>query len=387
MRKLVISVIALLALFSLIRAFPQTTASKTPTAPKAPTASKTPTAPKTPTASKGSVTRGIELHPGLVEVGDGTSSFGLAFGLLSGRDGERGLWNVLPLRLTVRSGEKSLTLGMNGLSFLLRGGVRLGRPVLVRIPVQGDVISVGGRITVDARVDGDVWALGADVALTPKAEVSGRVVAIGGKVAANARARVAGGITALPELKIPFLGALATTASVPLIELGREALGFLLLALALFAVTYYLRTHAHGLVNSIPSAWRASLLTVVVALVAVPALVILLVVSVFGIFLLPVLALLLVAAALDGFLALAARIGAAVRAGTGADSLHLFTSGLLGLFLFKAPAMVGALLPLIRSELAGRIGEILRMVSLGLTAAGFLYGFGAFLAYARKPAR
>lgn len=327
------------------------------------------------------------MHPGLVEIGDGTSSLGLAFGLLSGWDGERGLWNVLPLRLTVRSGEKSLTLGMNGLSFLLRGGVRLGRPVLVGIPVQGDVISIGGRVTVDARVDGDVWTLGADVALTPKAEVSGRVVAIGGKVAASARARVAGGITALPELKIPFLGALATTASVPLIELGREALGYLLLAFALFAVSYYLRTHTQGLVQSIPSAWRASLLTVVVALVAVPVLVVLLVVSVFGIFLLPVLALLLIAAALDGFLALAARIGAAVRAGTGTDSLHLFTSGLLGLFLFKAPAMVGALLPLIRSELAGRIGEILRIVSLGLTAAGFLYGFGAFLAYARKPAR
>jgi hypothetical protein len=257
----------------------------------------------------------------------------------------------------------------------------------VGIPVHGDVISVGGRVTVDARVDGDVWTLGADIALTPKAVVSGRVVAIGGKVAADARARVAGGITALPELKIPFLGVLATTASVPLIELGREALGYLLLAFVLFAQTYYLRAHARGLVQSIPSGWRASLLTVVVAVVAVPVLVVLLVVSVFGIFLLPVLALVLIAAALDGFLALAARVGAAVRAGAGTDSLFLFTSGLHGLFLFKAPAMVGALLPLVRSELAGRIGEILRMASLGLTAAGFLYGFGAFLAYGRKPTR
>jgi hypothetical protein len=363
MRKLVISVIALLALFSLIRAFPQ--------AP----------------GSEGSVARGIELHPGLVEIGDGTSSLGVAFGLLSGRDGQTGLWNVLPLRLTVRSGEKSLVLGMNGLSFLLRGGVRLGKPVLVGAPIRGDVISIGGRVTVDAPVDGDVWTLGADIVLTPKATVSGRVVAIGGKVAADAKAKVAVGITALPELKIPFLGVLATTASVPLIELGREALGYFLLAFVLFAVTYYLGAHASGLVRSVWSGWRASLITAVAAVVALPVLVVLLVASVFGIFLLPVLALLIIAAALDGFLAVAARIGAAVRAGTGTESLFLFTSGLLGLFLIKAPAMVGALLPLFRSELAARIGEILRMVSLGLTAAGFLYGFGAFLAFKRNPAR
>ncbi len=374
MKKLVISVIALLALFSLIRAFPQTATPKAPTTPISEPA-------------EGAAARGIELHPGLVEIGDGTSSLGLAFGLLSGRDGESGLWNVLPLRLTLRSGGKSLVLGMNGLSFLLRGGVRLGKPVLVGTPVRGDVISIGGRVTVDAAVDGDVWALGADIALTPKATVSGRVVAIGGKVAADARAIVTGGVTALPELKVPLLGALATSASVPLIELGREALGYLLLAVLLFLVTYYLAGHARGLVQSLSSGWRASLITAVAALVIVPALVVLLVASVFGIFLLPVLALLLIVAAFDGFLALAARIGDAVRAGSGTESLHLFTSGLLGLFLFKAPAMVGALLPLIRFERAAAIGGILRAVSLGLTAVGLLYGFGAFLANLRKPAR
>jgi len=294
---------------------------------------------------------------------------------------------VLPLRLAVRSGDKSFSLGMNGLSFLLRGGVRLGRPVLVGAAQAGDVISVGGRVTVDARVDGDVWTLGADVVLTPKAEVTGRVVAIGGKVAADPRARVAGGITALPEIKVPFLGALATTASVPLLELGREILGYLLLAFLLFLVTYYLAGHARGLVQSALSRWRASLLSLVAAIVAVPLLIVLLVASGFGILLLPVLALLLIAAALDGFLALAVRIGAVLRAGSGTDTLFLFTSGLLGLFLFKAPAMAGAVLPLVRSELAGKIGEICRMVSLGLTAAGLLYGFGAFLSNARQSPR
>jgi len=97
-----------------------------------------------------------------------------------------------------------------------------------------------------------------------------------------------------------------------------------------------------------------------------------------------VLALLLAAAALAGFLALCARIGAAVRAGEGSSALFLFTSGLLGLFLVKVPALAGILLGLVRSQTAGMIGEIARGVSLGATAVGMLWGVGTVLASTRK---
>ena len=359
MKKLVLSVIGLLALFSLFRAFPQAAVPAPPV-------------------------RGIELHPGLVEISDGRDSLGVSFGLVSRGDGTRSPWNLLPLRLTMRSGGKSLSLSLNGLSFLLRGGLRVGRPVLVASATSGDVISVGGKVTVDARVDGEVWALGADIVLTPKADVTGNVIALGGEVVRSPKARVAGTVMALPELKIPFLGALASTASVPLLELAREGLVFLLLAILLFLLTYYLAVHERGLVQSIPSAWRQTLITVLVSAVALPVLLVLLVVSVFGIFLLPLLVLLVAAAALDGLLAVSTRLGAAVRAGEGTSSLFLFTSGLLGLFLLKLPAWAGILLALSRSELAGKIGGICRLVSLGLTAAAMVYGFGTVLASARK---
>jgi hypothetical protein len=359
MKKLVLSVIALLALLAVVRAFPQS-----PTPP----------------------VHGVELHPGLVEIGDGASDLGISFGLVSRADGQKGAWNVLPLRMTLRSGGRSLSVSLNGLSFLLRGGVRVGRPLLVASPVRGDVISVGGKVTVDAAVDGEVWVFGADAVLTPKADVSGSVVVLGGEAVRSPRARVAGTVTALPELRIPLLSGLASQASVPLLELGREALLFVLLAFLLFLLTYYMAGRQQALVQSIPSAWRPTLLTVLVSLVAVPILALLLVVSVFGIFLLPLLALLLAAAALDGFLAVATRIGAAVRAGTGTSSLFLFTSGLLGLFLFKLPAWAGILLALTRWEAAGKIGAVCRLVSLGATAAAVLYGFGAALAAARRKA-
>jgi hypothetical protein len=365
MRKLVLSVIALLALFSVIRAFPQ---------PGAETGARPPV-------------QGVEVHPGLVEIGDGSSGAVLGFGLLARTGGREGtLWNLLPLRLSLRSGDRTLSLALNGMSFLVRGGVRVGRPVMVSAPVQGDVISVGGKVTVDSRVEGDVWTLGADVVLTSRAEVTGNVAALGGEVSRGPKSRVGGTVAAFPQVKIPLLGAFASQASVPLLELGREVLLFVLLAAFLFLLSYYGQKRMQDLVQAVFKGWRPALITVAVLLVAVPALVLLLVLSVAGVYLLPVLALLLAAAALAGFLALCARIGAAVRAGTGSSALFIFTSGLLGLFLVKVPALAGILLGLVHSQTAGMIGEIARSVSLGATAAGMLWGVGAVFASTRKNA-
>lgn len=363
MRKLVLSVIALLALFSVIRAFPQ---------PAAETVARPPV-------------QGVKVHPGLVEIGDGSSGAVLDFGLLARTGGREGtLWNLLPLRLSLRSGDTTVTLALNGMSFLVRGGVRVGRPVMVSAPVRGDIISVGGKVTVDSLVEGDVWTLGADVVLTSRAEVTGNVAALGGVVSRGPKSRVGGTVAGFPRVKIPLLGALASQASVPLLALGREVLVFVLLAFLLFLLSFYGQKRMQDLVQSAFKGWRQVLITIAVLLVAVPALVLLLVLSVAGIYLLPVLALLLAAAALAGFLAVCASFGAAVRAGDGSSALFLFTSGLLGLFLVKVPALAGILLGLLRSQTAGTIGEIARSVSLGASAAGMTWGVGAVLASTRK---
>jgi len=290
-----------------------------------------------------------------------------------------------------RSGDRTVSLGLNGLSFLVRGGVSMGRPVLVDKPRRGDVVSVGATVTVDSKVEGDVWVFGADAVLRPRAEVSGNVVAIGGTVVAEPRSTVKGSVNQLPELKIPFLGMLGTQFSVLSLQLGREILEFLLLAAALFIATFYFENHARGLFHSLQREWRLSLLTAALAIAIVPLLAALLIASLLGIFFLPVLAFLLALASIDGLLALCSRVGAWLRrAGSDApgESLFLFTSGLLGLFLLKAPALAGIVLGLAASDTAVRIGEILRVVSLALSAAGLLYGFGATLAHVRsRPVR
>jgi hypothetical protein len=300
----------------------------------------------------------------------------------------RGLWNVFPLRVVYRSGDKTVSLGLNGLSFLVRSGVSIGKPVVVDKPRRADVISVGGRVIIDSSVDGDVWALGADVDLRQRAEVSGNVVAIGGKVTAAPRAVVKGSVSQLPELKVPFLGMLGTQFSALSVQLGRELLAFLLFAAGLFVATFYFRIHVRGVFTSLQTEWRMCLVTAVLAIAVAPLLAVFLIASIVGVFLLPALILVLAFASIDGLLVLCSRLGAWMRRGGGqpgahGDSLYLFTSGLLGLFLLKAPAFVGIAMGAVTLEAVARVGEVLRTISLALTAIGLFYGFGAILAHVR----
>jgi hypothetical protein len=370
MKKLVLILLGLIALFSALRSYAETAPSP---------ASSGPTVPRI----------GVQLHPGLAEIDNGGASLGIAFGMAESTGGQENLWSFLPLRLVYTSGDKSVSLSLNGLSFLLRGGVSVGRPVTVSAPRVGDVISIGGKVTVDSAVQGDVWTLGADVELSPRADVSGNVVTLGGKVVSSPKSLVHGTINQLPQLKIPFLGVMGTQFSVQVIAFGAQLLGYVLLGFLLFISTYYRAGHARQLYQSLPSAWRPSLVTLAISLVLVPLVVVLLIASVIGIFFIPVMIFIIVLVAFDGFLLLCARLGGWLRrAAPGAEgtSLFVFTSGLLGLFLIKLPALVGIVLTLLHFDSAGRVGQVLQMVTMGLTAAGMLYGFAAVLAEARTRA-
>lgn len=360
MRKLVLVVIALLALFALFRAYSED-------------------------AAQGLA--GIRLQPGLVEVGDGTSSLGLSFGLMEKSGDRSGLVSVLPLRVVYRNGDKSVSVGLNGVAFLLGGGASIGAPVVVSALHRGDVLSVGGPVTVDSRVEGDVWVLGADAELTPRADVTGDVVVIGGKLTASPHAAVGGTVSQLAGLKVPFLGVLGTQFSAQALGLAGIALGYVLFGFALFMSSFYLAAHTRQMQQAMPLLWRQTLITLAISLVVIPLVTFLVIASVVGVLLLPLLFLAIFLLALDGYLALCVKVGAWVRSSAGRageDSLYLFTSGLLALFLVNVPALVGILLTALRSVTTARIGTLLQAVTLGLTVAGLAYGFGTSLAQARS---
>ena len=220
MRKLVLAVIVLLALFSLFRAYSQSN-------------------------GESSAVTGLRLQPGLIEVGDGTASLGLSFGLMEKSGDQRRLVSVLPLRVVYRSGDRDVSVGLNGISFLVGGGSSVGLPVVVSSLHRGDLLSVGGRVTVDSRVEGGVWALGGDVELTPRAVVTGDVVAIGGKVTASPGAVVGGTVSQLAGMRIPFLGILGTQFSAQSLGLAVRCTGVRPPGLCAFPVLFLpCRAHA-----------------------------------------------------------------------------------------------------------------------------------------------
>ncbi len=98
--------------------------------------------------------------------------------------------------------------------------VRFGSDI--RIPagqnVVGDVVAMGGDVTVDGHVEGDVVAMGGDVFLGPTGRVDGQVVTLGGQLHEQPGSHVGGQrVTAggLPRgwFGWPFLGVLGVVGS------------------------------------------------------------------------------------------------------------------------------------------------------------------------------
>jgi hypothetical protein len=354
MKRLVIVLITLIAIFTAIRAYTEAVRPS-----------------------------GLEVAPGVLAVSDGSATLGLGFGLLSSEGGRQGPWSILPVTLQLRSGASTVTLSLNGLSFLLNGGVSLGRAVVVDRPRVGDVLSAGGPVTVSSRVEGDVWALGSDITLTAKAEVTGSVVALGGRVTADSKARVAGGVHRLAELKVPFLGVLGSRYSTAALAFAQGALVFVLAAAALLFAAFYLTRTLAGTAAAASGRGRESLITLAVALVALPLVTVLLAVSVAGIFLLPFLALAVFAMAILGGLALCERLGAWMRRGTAESPLFLFTSGLLGLFVVSLPGLAGIAAALFRGPAAASASGVLRGIGAVTWLVLLAWGFAVALAQLR----
>ncbi len=330
------------------------------------------------------------IHPGVVEFEGEESGARIAFGFLehSGPGGQGRTWNIFPIRISLRSGGKRFSLGLNGLSFITRSGLKIGKPIHIRNVEPGDIISIGGEVTIEGTVQGDVWTLGANIILLPGAVVTGDVVTLGGTIEADKRSHIKGNKQALPDIKIPFLGLLTSDNSAGTIYFLIEVLGIFLFLILLFLAVHFFGNHLTGLNGVLASQWQGSLLYLVLALLLLPAIVLLLVSSIVGIILIPFVFIILIVLAVLGYLAAAVRLGRWIRRrGEDESGLFIFTSGLLGLLVIKGPAVLGILLSLLTSDLLKGIGRFLVSVSSIFMAAAVLYGLGGALKYLRIQAK
>lgn len=174
------------------------------------------------------------------------------------------------------------------------------------------VIALGGQVTVNGTVDGDVVAVGASVVLGKRSLVDGDVVSIGGTVVKGRGAEVRGGITVINASNF---WAFVSSA----IEDDGEgwswvwavislAIFFCLMIIAML-VTILIPKPIQVISSTIrEETLRSSLWGLLAVVTAVP-LAILLAISVIGIVLIPLEVVILTVAALTGFIAVSQLVG------------------------------------------------------------------------------
>ncbi len=206
--------------------------------------------------------------------------------------------------VTIRSGEEARDV------VALRGNVRLEPGAIAR-----DVVAVLGSVTLEAGASArEVTAVLGNVEVGPGAVVEQDATALGGSVKPDPHAAIGGEQTSVSIPGLPSLGGLFGSSLLgggdsPLWIIGQVLAKFALyFALGLLVVALFPRRVDSVAGAMIASPWKSTF-TGLLGIAATPVLVLLLVVTIIGIPLVAVVALLVLAAGVLGFTALSFHVG------------------------------------------------------------------------------
>jgi len=355
MRKIVLFIIGLLALFSILRV-----------------------------NAEGAEKSQFVVHPGYLELANGTSNVKVAFGFLDLSKNKDYRWNLFPMYISMQSGKNRIQLSLNGLSILKRTGISIGRNIVIKGVRKDDVISIGGKVTIYGKVEGDVWVLGSDIAVKRGALVEGNVISLGGSVLTEKGVRIKGNKQSIPDLKIPFLHYLTGNKSARNFRLIIEFFRIALFMIISFFIVLLWRKSVTGTVMVLGEQWKNILLFVLLSIFAVPVITLFLGVSIAGIFFIPLFFLAIAVFVYFGFVSFLVRLGMWVRGMAKQDLGFLYSSCLLGFLFFEIPFLLGIILSFSNSSIFfTNTGNILKGVSVFLYVVAFVYGFSGTLEYIR----
>ena len=275
---------------------------------------------------------------------------------------------------------KTLVINADGFA---QDAVNLGGDVYVNGSVSGDVVAIGGDVYIEngGVVKGDVVAVGGGVTIRPNGYVGGDAVAVGGKIAIEEGGTVEGDKVDLSMIPVPFVRShvFRHGQTYPSFGKGLESIGKLILFGPLFGVLglmgfaiftgLLLLKILFQCAVAVLSIWMAParvrvmaaytrleplkvFLAGLVSAILIPITVILLLVTILGIPLIPVLLLLVFIARLFGFVGIALWAGWFLPGSEQRSDMHTALLGVLVLGLLRFIPVVGLFVRIVAGFMA-----------------------------------
>jgi hypothetical protein len=308
------------------------------------------------------------------------NNFGVGLGLLELVDKDKQAYDVFPLHVYIRSGDRSVFLLFNILTIVFNTGINYSKPISVAGAYSGDIVSVGGEVFVSGRVNGDIWAFNADVVLNPGSSVSGNVITLGGRVVSSQAVNIAGTRLVASNLQFPLMGIVVSPQTGNVLQIfGFDLFSILFFVIILLLYSIFGKNHLASLIGSVTADWKGSLLFTVLVLIGIPLIVILLIASKAGLFIVPFFLIFLLAAGYAGYTAVMVRVGRILVRGEGAGPGQLFFAGCVGFILIHGLTIIGLLLSLFTLNFFKVLATIFLTLGAIISYVSFVYGLGITL--------
>jgi hypothetical protein len=268
--------------------------------------------------------------------------------------------------------------------------VQFGSNVTIRDDevVDGDVVAIGGNVIVDGEVRGDVVGIGGVVTLGPKSQVANNVVVVGGPLRRDPGSRIGGRVQTVGVGSLNFgdmrwtgnplrlfWGSMVGAAFALVFTLTRLAILCLLAALVVLFGRGYMERTADRVASDTVKAGAIGLLSQLLFLPVLVMTIVVLVMTIIGIpllLLLPFVFLGLAIVAVVGFTAVGYRLGALLMARLGRPSDNPYMTTIAGIMLVLSPLLLARLLGLLLPFTFG-----LGLIGMLLEYAAWTVGFGA----------
>lgn len=346
MRKLVIGLIIIFVIFTIINAYP--------------------------------------LPLNLMEFAKDKNNFGIGVGILEQADQKLDAWNIFPFHFYLKSENGNIFLSYNLLSIIFKGGINYSRPIVLNGQYKGDIVSVGGKVSIAGRVEGDVWVFNADVILYQNAVVTGNIAIFGGHVLNYPPVTVSGTRFVMTDLQFPLLGILiAPNSAADFKVFDFNLFTILLFIIVLILAASFARSSLDNLSQAVSTDWKSALLFTALALLLLPILTVILIAVRLGILVLPFFFLFLLGAGYTGFLAVILRLGRLIIRGGGSPFSQIMC-GFLGFVLLHSLTILGLIFGLFQVAVLKTISQILLTVGAIVAYLAFCYGLGTSLAHFKK---